>query len=339
MRILIILSVGLLINIVYSALTVDSTAFAAFSQFPWICILALGGMLVLPWLTDSIRWLIWLRFNGYRERFAEVFRITLAGEMVSALTPAAIGGTGAKLGWMITRGLAPGVASSILFVQTIEDCVFFALALPVAFIFSPTTRGGISPDKFWHFFQQHDLTGEHGFRLLFLAICVFGLVGWVTWRLLPESLKCRMRELKEKIKQQIGLAKQTLRLMAARGKGRFAVTVMLAGLHWACRFSMLTVLLIGLQQHVDPFKFFASQWLVFMLMKLVPSPGGTGGAEVAFVLFYRSLFPENLIGLLVGSWRVLTFTLPVGLATLLFLIFMRWHGRFEPKFLGLKKSS
>jgi hypothetical protein len=37
--------------------------------------------------------------------------------------------------------------------------------------------------------------------------------------------------------------------------------------------------------------------------------------------------PENLLGLLVGAWRVLTFTLPVGLATLLFLALVR-RGKF-----------
>jgi len=90
---------------------------------------------------------------------------------------------------------------------------------------------------------------------------------------------------------------------------------------------MLTVLLAGLHYAVDPFNFFASQWLVFMLMKLVPSPGGTGGAELAFLFFYRTQLPENLLGLLVGAWRVLTFTLPVGLATLLFLALVR-KGKF-----------
>ncbi|MGH7599595.1 MAG: hypothetical protein ACREOI_24835, partial [bacterium] len=108
--------------------------------------------------------------------------------------------------------------------------------------------------------------------------------------------------------------------------------------HWGCRFSMLTVLLVGLHHYVDPFNFFASQWLVFMLMKLFPSPGGTGGAELAFLALYRSFLPENLLGLLVGAWRVLTFTLPVGLATLIFLALVRKSAFIDLKSFGMKKA-
>ncbi len=338
MRLLVILSLGLLISVAYSAFTVDSSALSAFSQFPAICILALAGMMILPWLADTIRLQVWLRFLGKRERFTDVFRMTLASEMATALVPAAIGGTGAKMGWLITRGVAPGVASSVMLLTALEDALFFVLAIPVALLLSSETHDGISPDKLWSVLQAHRLTGIRGIGLFLVGITAIGLIGWLTWRLLPARLKARLARLNDKIAQQLALAKQTLRLMVGRGGWRFFVTVSLSGLHWACRFSMLTVLLAGLHQYVDPFNFFASQWLVFMLTKLVPSPGGTGGAELAFLALYRSLLPENLLGLLVGAWRVLTFTLPVGLATLLFLTLVRKGAFIDLKSMSFKNS-
>jgi hypothetical protein len=338
MRIFFILGLGLLINVVYTALTVDSAAFGTFKHFPLICVIALAGMIVLPWLTNSIRLQIWLRFLGNRERFSDVFRITLAAEMVSALTPTAVGGGYAKLGWMITRGLAPGAATSVMILGSLEDLAFFALALPPLMLFSSSVRDTLSVDKLWHFLQQRELISMRGVALFFLGMFALSLVAGIAWKLLPGSLKNRVRGFLEKVKYQIGLARQTLRLMVVRGGWRFFITVSLAGFHWACRLSILTVLLAGLHQQVDPFEFFASQWLVFTLLNLVPSPGATGGAEVAFVLFYRSLVPENLMGLLVGAWRVLTFTLPVGLATLLFLALMRWKAGLDRNWLGLKKA-
>ncbi|MDZ7290285.1 MAG: flippase-like domain-containing protein [candidate division KSB1 bacterium] len=338
MRLFIILSLGLLISVAYSAFTVDSSALSAFNQFPMICVVALTGMVVLPWLTDTIRLQVWLRFLGKRERFSEVFRATLASEMATALVPAAIGGNGAKLGWLITRGIAPGVAGSVMLLAALEDAVFFALALPVALLLSAKTREGFSLDKIWSLFRERGLTGIRGLSLFILGIAAVWLAGWITWQMLPAVLKMRLTGFGKKIKQQVGLAKQTFRMMIARGRWRFLVTVSLSGLHWACRFSMLTVLLIGLHQYVDPFNFFASQWLVFMLTKLAPSPGGTGGAELAFLALYRSFLPENMLGLLVGAWRVLTFTLPVGLATLLFLALVRKGAFIELKSMRLKKA-
>ncbi|MCI0697960.1 flippase-like domain-containing protein [candidate division KSB1 bacterium] len=338
MRFLIILSLGLLISIAYSAFTVDSAALSAFSQFSATCILVLAGMLILPWLADTIRLQIWLRFLGKRERFTEVFRMTLASEMASALVPAAIGGNGARLGWLITHGIAPGAASSIMLLSALEDMLFFALAVPAALLLSSEAQVGISPDKLWDMLQTHELTGMRGIGFLTMGIIALGSMGWILWKLVPERFKARLIKLNDKIKQQIVLAKQTLRQMIVRGGWRFFVTVSLSGLHWACRFSMLTVLLVGLHHYVDPFNFFASQWLVFMLMKLFPSPGGTGGAELAFLALYQSFLPENLLGLLVGAWRVLTFTLPVGLATLIFLALVRKGAFIDLKSFGMKKA-
>jgi len=338
MRIIFILSLGLLISVAYSAFTVDSSALSAFGSFSWLCILALAGMVLLPWLADTLRVQIWLRFLDKRERFADVFRMTLATEMASAMSPAAIGGSGAKLGWMISRGIAPGVASSIMALNAIEDTIFFALALPLALLLSSGASDDVALEKIWSMIRERDLTGSRSLSFILIGVVVLYLAVRITWKLLPAPWRTRARGWKEKTKHQLILAKQTLRLMIAQGSWRFVATVLLSGLHWGCRFSMLTVLLAGLQFAVDPFTFFASQWLVFMLMKLVPSPGGTGGAELAFLFFYRSMLPENLLGLLVGSWRVLTFTLPVGLATLLFLALVR-NGKFiEWKSFRLKKA-
>ena len=339
MRIIFVLSCGLLISVAYSAFTVDSSALNAFSSFPWLCILALVGMVFLPWLVDTLRVQIWLRFLNKRERFSDVFRMTLATEMASALSPAAIGGSGAKLGWMISRGMAPGVASSIMAINALEDIIFFMLALPLALLLSSDVVNGVALEKILCLIREQNLTGSRNLSFILIGLLGIFLAARLAWKLVPASWRERMRGWKKEARHQLVVAKQTLRLMLAQGRWRFVATVLLSGLHWGCRFSMLTVLLAGLHYAVDPFNFFASQWLVFMLMKIVPSPGGTGGAESAFLLFYRSMLPENLLGLLVGAWRVLTFTLPVGLATLLFLCLIRWQSGQDWSFLGLKKTA
>lgn len=339
MRVIFVLSFGLLVSVAYSAFTIDSSALSAFSNFPWRCILALGVMVALPWFADTLRVQIWLRFLNKHERFTDVFRMTLATEMASAMSPAAIGGSGAKLGWLISRGLAPGVASSIMALNALEDTLFFVIALPLALLLSSPTAAGVSLEKIWNLVQAQNLTGSRNLSFILIGILVLYFVARITWSLLPSSWRTRVMNWKEKARQQSLLAKQTFRLMLTQGRWRFVATVLLSGLHWGCRFSMLTVLLAGLHHTVDPFNFFASQWLVFMLMKIIPSPGGAGGAELAFLLFYRSMLPENLLGLLVGAWRVLTFTLPVGLATLIFLVLVR-NGKFiEWKALGLNKTA
>ena len=72
------------------------------------------------------------------------------------------------------------------------------------------------------------------------------------------------------------------------------------------------------QAHVDPVLFFLLQWVVFTAMSVVPTPGGSGGAEAVFVLVYSALLPDAVIGIATAGWRFLTFYVQLALGSILF---------------------
>ena len=59
----------------------------------------------------------------------------------SAVSPTAVGGGFFKWGMLVQRGVSPGAAASITTFPTIEDAIFFALALPAA-VFWTASRPG-----------------------------------------------------------------------------------------------------------------------------------------------------------------------------------------------------
>lgn len=318
MRLILVLCLGLLVTAIYSACTIDQQAFEALRHFPLQYALILLAMALLPWLTSTIRLSVWMNFLKHPVRFKELFRIILAADMVSAVTPTAVGGGYFKFGWLIKRGVPAGPAASLMILGTLEEYFFFLISVPTVFLFSPTARTAVVeiwnklPAEVWH--------GDKLVPYFFLPAIGLVLAGRAVWHFLKETERNKLRRFWSKIQQQKKLGVDTLRFVVMKGGWRFCVTVGLAGVHWVCRCSLLVVLLEGLRQHLDAIEVITSQWLLFMLMNFVPSPGAVGGAEFGFLLFYRTLFPENFVGVLSAAWRILTFTLPVGLAALVFLV-------------------
>jgi glycosyltransferase 2 family protein len=81
---------------------------------------------------------------------------------------------------------------------------------------------------------------------------------------------------------------------------------------------VISMLALFLGMPFDPVLFWLLQWVVFTIMSFVPTPGATGGAELAFTAVYATLLPAGFIGLATAAWRFATFYAPVGLAALLF---------------------
>jgi glycosyltransferase 2 family protein len=107
-------------------------------------------------------------------------------------------------------------------------------------------------------------------------------------------------------------------LIARRGKARFALALGLTAIHWIGRYSVISALALFLGIPFDPVLFWLLQWVVFTLMSFVPTPGATGGAEIAFTAVYATLLPSGVIGIATAAWRIFTFYVPVGLAALVF---------------------
>ena len=107
-------------------------------------------------------------------------------------------------------------------------------------------------------------------------------------------------------------------LIGRRGKTRFLAVVLLSSVQWACRCSVATAVMYGLGVPVDPVLFGLLQWVVFVMMIFVPTPGASLGAEASFAAVLSGFVPTGLLGLAGAAWRFFTFylVLLVGLAVL-----------------------
>ncbi|HET7274936.1 MAG TPA: lysylphosphatidylglycerol synthase transmembrane domain-containing protein [Longimicrobiaceae bacterium] len=316
---LVVIPIGVLGNIVFSLLVTDQSVLRSVAGFPKDYLFLALVLAFIPWLTNSLRLLIWTHFLGYRLRLRETFQLTLVNDLGSAVSPTAVGGGFFKWGMLVQRGVTPGAAASLTTLPIIEDGIFFALAIPTAVVITASWE---LPVFVW-------VADELQSNALF-AVIAFGAVAALTWAavrlVLGGGLGSRVRRTglnflagtRRKTRAMWRDARTVFSLIRDRGKWRFALSMSLTAIQWIARYSVISALVAFLGAPVQPVLFWMFQWVVFTLMAFIPTPGAAGGAEAAFLLIYSAFLPERIIGLATAGWRFLTFYLQLGLAAAIF---------------------
>ena len=100
---------------------------------------------------------------------------------------------------------------------------------------------------------------------------------------------------------------------AARDLPSMALTLVVTLAQLACLYMIPWFVLRAFGRDGDFLECLAAGSMVQMVASAVPLPGGTGGAEGGFVMFYQRMFgPATSAGFIV--WRIITFFAPTILA-------------------------
>jgi glycosyltransferase 2 family protein len=319
---LLLLPIGVAANLAFSFIATDRALLDAVTALPRGYLLAALGLALTPWLTGTLRLLVWTRFLRYRIPLRELLRMTLVVDLGAAISPTAIGGEAFKWGMLVRHGVNPGAAATLALLPKLEDAVFFlGFGLPVALIWTQAWQLPIVASS------ARLLSGNaltillSGTVILVLAVVVTRFVtqGVAGSRMRQRGLRryARVRRRLRRTRREAGLA---VGLIARRGKSRFALTLLLTAAHWIGRYSVISALMLFLGVPFDPVLFWLLQWVVFTFMSFVPTPGATGGAEIAFTVVYAAVLPAGVIGIATAAWRLFTFYVPVALAAALFAL-------------------
>jgi glycosyltransferase 2 family protein len=318
---LIVVPIGVLGNIVFSLVATDRDILNSLVEFPREYLALAVGLALLPWLMNTLRLYIWTRFFGYPLSLRDAYQVILGMDLGAAVSPTAVGGGLFRWGMLMQRGVSPGASASLSMLPTIEDALFFAVALPI----------GIYLSASWDLPIFREIGPHVRGNAAVVALAVFGLLFllWLAIRLLLSGTLGQRTQ--QATLRRFGRTRRRLRIgwrdaaeifvvIARRGKAWFALSLTLTAIHWIARYSVVSALVAFLGIPVDPVLFWVLQWVVFSLMAIVPTPGAVGGAEAAFYLIYGAFVPHHVIGIATAGWRFLTFYLQLGLAAILFTL-------------------
>ena len=239
------------------------------------------------------------------------FNSIMLWEFASALAPGVISGSAVAVFILNREKIPMGKATAVVFSTTFLDNLFFVLIVPiVVFGFQQAElvpTGLISPaveGVFWIAYALFTGVAVFFFLLLFVrpsfgkrVFLGFAKIKWLS----------RWKEKLEKIGEESMQAAIVLK------KERFRFWIIAFGytcVSWLSRYVVINVLIhafvpVNLSDHLS---IFSKQLVLWLTMRVSPTPGGSGVAEYAFTSlmsgFGSSLVLITLIALI---WRMLSY--------------------------------
>jgi len=264
--------------------------------------------------------------SGNQFSWRSVFNINFLWEFTSAITPSAVGGTTFAVIYVFKEGLSLGKSTALVLATAFLDEFYFFLMFPLMIILvDPESLFGLGNGfaGSLNFENQYFYFAVIGYliKVAFIIFVFYGLF------IRPQGLKqlllwvFRLRFLKrwrsgaEKTGNDIVESSLILR----KEKTGFWIKSFLATFFsWTARYLVLNFLLLALYASINPemiaglsfsdhLLIFARQLVMWIMMLVMPSPGGSGFAEAVFSQYMADFMPLAFVGVMAFLWRIVTY--------------------------------
>jgi len=241
------------------------------------------------------------------------FNVIMLWEFASAVTPGVVGGSAVAMFILQKEKIPLGKSTALVIITAIMDNFFYILLLPLLFLFIPLST--LFPDEMKSIENGGLIIFWIGFGiiiiinlLLFTSVFIFPkLIGNIL-KLIFRLPFLKSRKMKaEKVGSDIIIASQEL-----KGKSflfwikLFLVTVW----SWTSRYLVINFILlafieIGLLDHLI---ILGRQLVMWLVMLVTPTPGGSGMAEYLFGELLSDFIKNGTLALsLAFLWRLITY--------------------------------
>lgn len=267
----------------------------------WLCMI--GRDFGLTWRFRTL--------TGKDLSWVNAARVDLMCEFTSAITPTAVGGSAMGMVYLNHEGVNFGRAAILTMTTLFLDELFFVVACPIICLLLPS--GALFGFTSGYF-------GE-GIKLAFWIV-YGGLVVWTSVLFIGIFLKPRavkkvfvwLFSLKWLRRWLPAIEKMTDNLLATSDDLRsrklswwfrvFGATA----LSWCSRFLVVNALFMGLVPDAPQFVVFCRQFVIWVVLIVSPTPGGSGLSEWLFTEYYGDFVGGTGVALVVALlWRVVSY--------------------------------
>lgn len=284
--------------------------------------LVAAGLCVIVYLVvEGLTLVISTRILNLKLKTKDLVAIALLGHLFTNLTPFASGGQPAQAWALINKGAKPSLASSALlarlFLYQLALTLVAASLIYLRFDYFTQHFGGFSAIALTAFLIH--------FAVLLVLICIpfaptlIRRSAHALLRLAGRFFRIKRKRLAHyghRIDTEITLFKQSFkRLRYAKGEivVLFVVSVVQLIFLYAVPYCIIRALGVS---DIDFLTSLAATAFVTLIATAAPVPGGAGGAEGCFALFFSEIIPvSGVTGIALLLWRITTYYLPILIET------------------------
>jgi len=236
--------------------------------------------------------------------------VHLLSEFTTAVTPAAIGGSSLVMLFIKREGLDYGKGVAITMINLFLDELFFIIICPIIIFFVPfgelfnnsTLITSTINTLFWSVYAGFIVWTAVIFVGLFIQpkiitnfiTLIFNIRFLSKWK--PKSINFIANLLNSSIEIQRKKIGFWLRL--------FGLTV----LTWSARFLVVNMLFLAFQSDINHWIVYGRQIILWMVIHLTPTPGGSGFYEYMFKNYYSDIVSNtSQLLIVIAVWRIITY--------------------------------
>jgi len=251
------------------------------------------------------------------------FRIILAWDFTSSVTPSTIGGAPMATYAMTREKLSLGQSTAIVLFTILLDQILYAIVIP--FMLLSSMYYEIIP-------ANVGMVGEWALVVIYCGLLIYA--GLLTYAVLinPRALGTIVRvisnlSLLKNYKSPLRKNADELIRCATELRGKpfifiFKAFLLTAG-NWLARNLLPTIVILSLLPAPEILSFLRSIAMNFAFFAM-PTPGGSGGVEGLFTLFQAPLIErEVFIGIALFVWRFISYYISIGLGIIAVYYYLR----------------
>lgn len=240
-------------------------------------------------------------------------RVNFLCEFTSAVTPSTVGGSSFGMIYLHGEGIELGRATTLMLTTLFLDELYLVVMAPVFVLFTPVGE---------LFSMSSEVLGfgiETAFWLIYTGIVLWTAFLFFGIIVKPHGIRAllrrlfRLRVLRRWQPQVDAMADNIVETSASlRGKP-FMFWVRVFGattISWLSRYMVVNALFLAFVPAANPEQWLilARQFIVWVLLIVSPTPGGSGISEWLFTEVYGQLIPTAGLALLMALfWRVISY--------------------------------
>jgi len=284
----------------------------------------------IEWTTASYFWILiafvmmLLRDGAYMYRirlltdraisWRKSFDVIMLWEFASAISPSVVGGTAVALFILNKEGVNAGKSTAIVFITALLDELFYVLMVPLLILVVGTAHlfpVAMTMEVFG------TILGTAGiFVMAYLVLAAYSLLliygiflnprgfKWLIIKVFSLPLLRKWRPWANRTGDEMLVASTEFR---GRSVGFWLKAYGATVLSWTGRFWVVNFIILAFTPVGEHLLIYARQLVMWSILLLTPTPGGSGFAEFAFSGFFKDFIPLGLAASLALIWRLISY--------------------------------
>lgn len=243
------------------------------------------------------------------------WEVDMLCEFTSCVTPSAVGGSSFGMIYLNSKGIEFGRATTLMMTTLFLDELFFVVACPIFVLLTPG----------YEIFSAAGAAFSHGVRvtfwLIYGAVTLWTLILFtgIIWK--PRWIKslivkiCKLRIMRRWRDKGNELGDNMIATSKALRNKPFKFWIEVFGatsLSWISRYAVVNALFLGFLPQADPMQWviLVRQLVLWLVLMISPTPGGSGLSEWLFSEYYGDLVPTAGMAIILAViWRLITYYL------------------------------